>query len=33
MRCIMSREAAFNIFALLVGAMIPIVLVIVVLHL
>jgi hypothetical protein len=29
----MSREAAFNIFALLVGEMIPIVLVIVVLHL
>jgi hypothetical protein len=33
MRCIMSKEAAFNIFALLVGTMIPIVLVIVVLNL
>jgi hypothetical protein len=32
MRCIMSREAAFNILALLVGAVIPIVLVIVVLN-
>ena len=33
MRCIMSKEAAFNIFALLVGTMISIVLVIVVLNL